>query len=131
MTRLLATRPKTRLFAGTPDQVRHVRDFTARAVEGCPVIDEIVQLASELAANAIMHTASGRRGTFTVAVFRLPERVRVEVRDRGSVKAPVAQASGDSRESGRGLALVEAIATSWGHHGGKHGRVVWFEMEWE
>lgn len=130
MTGLLATRPKTRLFPGSADQVRHVRDFAARAVDGCPVTGDVVHLASELAANAIVHTASGRGGTFSVAVFRLPGCVRVEVRDRGSAKTPVAHSSGHGRESGRGLALVAAIAARWGHYGGRHGRVVWFEVEW-
>lgn len=131
MNRLLATRPKARLFAGTPDQVRHVRDFTARALDGCPVTGETVQLASELAANAIVHTRSGQGGTFAVAVSRSPGCVRVEVRDRGSAMVPVTQAPGGTWESGRGLALVEAIAARWGHYGGRHGRTVWFEMEWQ
>lgn len=130
MTQLLATRPKTRRFQGSPGQLRHVRDFAARAVDGCPVTGDIVQLTNELAANAITHTASGLGGTFVVAVFRLREHVRVEVGDCGSAATPEVQASGDASESGRGLALVAAMTARWGYRGGENGRVVWFEVEW-
>jgi hypothetical protein len=33
--------------------------------------------------------------------------------------------------SGRGLGFVEELATRWGHHGNRDGRVVWFEVDWQ
>jgi hypothetical protein len=33
--------------------------------------------------------------------------------------------------SGRGLGLVESLATRWGHLGNRDGRVVRFEVEWQ
>jgi anti-sigma regulatory factor (Ser/Thr protein kinase) len=100
-------------------------------VAGCPVADDIVILASELAANAIVHTASAAGGLFIDAVRQAESLVRVEVCDAGSATIPVAQPFGDSQESGCGLALVETMATRWGHFGSYQSRVVWFEMEWE
>jgi LytS/YehU family sensor histidine kinase len=85
---------------------------------------------SWLLANAVRHTASGVDGTFCVLVQAAGGRVRVEVHDMGSASAPAVRRSGSARESGAGLALVEAIAGRWGFHGGQLGRVVWFEMDW-
>jgi hypothetical protein len=130
VTAAVAARPRVRVFAGSPHQVRHVRDFVGRAVAGCPVAGDVVLLASEVATNAIVHTASGAGGSFTVAVCQSGSRVRVEVLDGGSAKSPVAHAPGCPGESGSGLVLVGEIAARWGHSGGQHGRVVWFEVEW-
>lgn len=131
MTKALAARPRTRVFAGSPHQVRHVRHFVGQVIARCPVSDDVVLLASELATNAIVHTASGMGGTFAVAVSRTADCVRVEVTDGGSAKTPTAHRDGSSGEAGRGLRLVEEIAARWGYSGGQHGRAVWFEVEWK
>jgi serine/threonine-protein kinase RsbW len=130
MTAALATRSKAHVFVGSPDQVRQVRDFVGRVVAGCPVAGDVVLLASEVATNAIEHTASGAGGSFTVAVCRSACRVRVEILDDGSVKTPVAHRPGRPGERGCGLFLVSEFAARWGYSGGQHGRVVWFEVEW-
>ena len=121
--------PWMRAFRGVPGQVRHVREFVAAAVDGCPVADEVVLLASELATNAVLHTASGDGGTFRVVICMAGKRVRVEVHDGGSDTAPDARRPQTPEESGAGLRLVGAVAARWGHHGGRAGRVVWFEVE--
>ena len=131
MTKTLATRPETRVFSGWPTQVRQVRDFVRHLVAGWPVADDIVLLADELATNAIVHTASGSGGLFIVAVRQAESLVRVEVCDAGSVTIPVAHPFEDPEESGCGLALMEKMATRWGHFGSYQSPVVWFEMEWE
>jgi serine/threonine-protein kinase RsbW len=131
MSGATATIPQARTFAGSPEEMRNVRDFVRQLTEGCPVTDDVVLLASELAANAVRHTASGTGGTFCVLVQAAAGRVRVEVHDMGSVTAPAVRPSGSPRESGAGLALVEAIADRWGFHGSQLGRVVWFEMDWQ
>lgn len=59
MPETLSTRPKRRMFPGHADQIAHARDFTRRALGACPVLDEAILLVSELASNAIEHTATG------------------------------------------------------------------------
>jgi serine/threonine-protein kinase RsbW len=130
MSSATATIPQARTFAGSPEEMRNVRHFIRQLVKGCPVTDDVVLLASELAANAVRHTASGADGTFCVLVQAADGRVRVEVHDMGSDAAPAVRQSGSPGESGAGLALVEAIADRWGFHGGQLGRVVWFETDW-
>ena len=57
-----------RVFAGVPAQVAEVRQFVACLLDGCPAREALVSCASELSANAVIHTASGDGGFFTVEV---------------------------------------------------------------
>ncbi len=78
---------------------------------------------SELATNAVLHA----RSPVLLVASRTPEGVRIEVQDEapGVVEAGSLETAG---ERGRGLALVDALASCWGvdqHEGGKS---VWFEL---
>jgi anti-sigma regulatory factor (Ser/Thr protein kinase) len=120
--------PLARDFPGRPDQVSCARAFVADAVAGCPAADELVLMASELATNAVVHSASGDGGTFGVVVYRDEARVRVEVRDDGGENFPLVSPPGRFGESGAGLGLIASLADRWGHDGGPAGRTVWFEV---
>jgi serine/threonine-protein kinase RsbW len=126
-----ATIPKARTFAGSPEEIRNVRHFIRQCIEGCPVADDVILLASELATNAVRHTASGVDGTFCVLVQTASGSVRVEVHDLGSDSAPAIRHTSPPEESGAGLTLVDMISDRWGCHGSQLGRVVWFEMDWQ
>ena len=56
----------------------------AGAVGGSPIANDVVLLASELATNAVRHTASGDGGTFWVVIRMAGKWVCVTVRDDGS-----------------------------------------------
>jgi serine/threonine-protein kinase RsbW len=132
---LVAT-PKRRVFPGTPDQVAVARRFVARVLDGCPVADDALLCASELASNAIRHTRTGCRGKFQVIVGRGLTSVCVAVLDEGSDSTPALAAgtSGVLAESGHGLLAVESLAAWWGHHpycdGAIRGTAVWFRLDW-
>jgi serine/threonine-protein kinase RsbW len=129
MSKIAPAVSQTHIFGGSPREVRSVRDFVGHLVNGYPAADAVVLLSSELATNAILHTASGADGTFCVSVLVESRRVRVEVHDLGSVTAPAVRRSFQPGESGAGLRIVDTIADRWGTHGGPSGRVVWFEMD--
>lgn len=118
-------------FTGTAEEVRNVRGFVGRLLDGCPVADGVVLLSSELATNAVLHSASGAGGTFSVSVLVEHGWIRVEVHDLGSATAPIVRKSGQLAESGAGLRVVETIANRWGFYDEPTGRVVWFEMDWQ
>lgn len=122
---------QVRIFDGAPEEIRSVRAFVGQFVGGCPASDDVVLLSSELATNAVMHSASGDHGTFCVTVVIERGSVRVEVHDLGSSTSPAVRRSGQPAESGAGLGLVEVIADRWGFAGGERGRVVWFEKDWQ
>jgi serine/threonine-protein kinase RsbW len=124
------TLPIRRTFRGEQGQVASARDFVKRAVDGCPMLDEAVLLSSELCTNALLHTASGQGGSFDVTVFRGHDSLRVEVRDDGSENVPAIRGLDKFSEQGRGLALVDLIATRWGQNGDELGRSVFFELRW-
>jgi anti-sigma regulatory factor (Ser/Thr protein kinase) len=120
-----------RTFPGSPDQVARVREFVRLVLGPLPVVDEAVLLASELATNAVIHTASGQGGAFDVAVSRYPSAVHVEVHDAGSHQAPMPRPWDHLTEEGRGLGLVSLIAERWGHSEDTDGRSVFFELCWQ
>jgi anti-sigma regulatory factor (Ser/Thr protein kinase) len=126
----MMTEPARRAFPGCADQVARARQFVADELAGCPVSDEAVLCVSELATNALTHTASGDGGKFEVIVQRWLYLARVSVCDEGSQESPGARALDLISESGRGLGLVEMIADRWGQPGDGNGRVIWFEMSW-
>jgi anti-sigma regulatory factor (Ser/Thr protein kinase) len=131
MTAATMIRPRRRVFPGANGQVGRARLFVRDVLDGCPAADDAVLLTSELVTNAIAHTASGKGGKVVVTVYRADTRVRVEVQDDGSDQAPVVHAVGEARESGFGLELVDLMADSWGHCGGRRRRVVWFMLQWK
>ncbi len=126
-----------RAFTGHPDQVAQARHFVARALADCPAVADAVLLASELATNAVQHSATGLGGTFAVAIVHAPGRVRVTVIDDGAASLPAMAAADELSTSGRGLILVDCLAARWGYaHPAEHGRAaaaparaaVWFEL---
>ncbi|AFR09224.1 MULTISPECIES: ATP-binding protein [Nocardiopsis] len=126
-----------RRFPGLPSQIAYVRRFVARRLADSPELTTATLLASELATNAITHSASGRAtGKFEVCVLQAPGWARVEVRDLGSTTEepePQHRDPYDTAEHGRGLDLVEALSSSWGTEPRKdgRGRQVWFEIVWD
>jgi serine/threonine-protein kinase RsbW len=125
------TRPRKRVFPGRPEQVAHARQFVAQTLAGCPVIDKAVLCVSELAANALVHTASGNDGEFEIVVCRGQASALIAVYDDGSATPPIARGLDATSEDGRGLSVVALTASTWGHFGGKSGRAVWFELCWD
>ena len=76
-------------------------------------------VVGDLDVDAVGHEVDGhvRRG----------RRVHVEVADDDTSELHAVQASPDA-ESGRGLALVEALADRWGQVALPDGKVVWFDV---
>ena len=67
-----------RAYPGTISQPRQVRADLSGIARGFPAMDELLLLTSELAANAILHSRSGRPGgTFTVSRDALSQRLRM------------------------------------------------------
>jgi anti-sigma regulatory factor (Ser/Thr protein kinase) len=122
-----------RVFTGTTASVAAARRFTAAVLVACPAREALVACVSELAANAVVHTASGDGGEFAVEVIRpRPGVARIAVTDEGSRGDPSPAPASETAECGRGLALVAALAHSWGYstRAADDGRTVWAEACW-
>ena len=123
-----AARPATRYqrtFHGQPDQVSQVRRDLARHLAGCPAASDAVLIASELAANAVLHSASAGE-FFTVRCQARPGWVRIEVEDLGGPWQP--------RQPGsrpHGLDIITALTGpgGWGTQAAGDGdRIVWAQL---
>lgn len=102
---------------------RHwVSDYCADALNDDvrPVLE---LLTSEVVANAVLHGG----GALTLAVGRAPGEVVVAVSD-ASPQPPKVKAVELEATGGRGVALVEALATEWGWEPHLSGKRVWFRI---
>ena len=110
---------------------RIARRFVRETLGGWATEDETLEAAelcvSELVTNAVIHT-----GTPAELVAHLDDQfLTVLVRDGGvdgAVEQPPAHED-PMMISGRGLTLVDAIATAWAAEHGADGTTVWFEIE--
>jgi serine/threonine-protein kinase RsbW len=84
-------RPWVRTFPGVAASVPEARRFVTGLLTGCPAREVLVVCVSELSTNAIVHTASGNGGVFTVEV-ELPRdgTARISVTDAGRPSLPAA-----------------------------------------
>ncbi|WP_017624448.1 ATP-binding protein [Nocardiopsis chromatogenes] len=102
-------------------------------------------LGSELATNALVHSRSGRpEATYTLIVERGRGGLTLTCRDDGDKRLPPrvmaperaylrpsGLTSASSGEAGRGLALVDALSTTWGDNGWATHRNVWFHLSFD
>lgn len=80
-------------------------------------------LVSELVTNAILHA----RTDVTVRLELDPTRLRLEVMD-ASARQPVSRHYSLEATTGRGLALIDALAGRWGVDNDGQGKTVWAEI---
>lgn len=131
--------------AGVPG-VRRLVAETLRAWGRSGLVDDATLCASELAGNAALHSGCSY---IEVAVSQVPDGVRVSVEDDGAVPvsmvAPRTTLPGlddsfdveldeldlllaDQPATGRGLAIVSALAYDWGVQELDHGKRVWAHL---
>ena len=112
-------------MTGDARSVRAARSIVQDLLAGQPqeLRDVAILLTDELVTNALVHGG----GRFSLLV-QLDERaLRVSVGDRSTAPPRVLQADGE-REHGRGMAIVDTLATSWGTDQRPADKVVWFEL---
>jgi anti-sigma regulatory factor (Ser/Thr protein kinase) len=130
-----ATQRVHRTFLGEPGQVPQARDFVRCSVPervcSAQAAEDILVCATELAANAVLHSRSGLPGGhFSVEVAICARQwVRVAVEDSGGPWAERGTSDGDT-ESGRGLHIVSALSAAAGIIGDASGRTAWFCSRW-
>ncbi|WP_449065548.1 ATP-binding protein [Planomonospora algeriensis] len=115
----------SRHFLGSTASVREARRFVTAFLNGWPVVEAAELIVSELATNAVRHSASGRfGGRFLVTIHVGRDRLWLAVLDEGGPRTPEVL-DGQEDEGGRGLLLVSTLADSWGVDGDEQGRTVW------
>ncbi|WP_432190327.1 ATP-binding protein [Streptomyces sp. Tue6028] len=91
------------------------------------VTDVVVLLAAELLSNAVQHARQPYEGgaQVTLTAYCMHDCLCVEVADPDP-NPPVLRRARTDDESGRGLALIDAIADRWGVTERSDGKAVWF-----
>ena len=123
-------------FTGRPESVKEARDWLARriALADAPeeTADTALLLLSELATNNVRHAPPGERGDFYVRAFFFHGRLRVEIRDAEGRAPSLRVVTPDATaEGGRGLLLVNALASRWGRFQSVLGPGMFFELCWD
>lgn len=109
---LAVCRGPSRIFRGTSDQVAAVRRFVRSEFGEHLALDDAVLVASELAANAVVHTASGQPGGIFMAHLATVsvDHVAILITDQGRASEPSDKHPEANEESGRGLAVITELA---------------------
>ncbi|WP_078897957.1 ATP-binding protein [Streptomyces rimosus] len=123
-----------RKFPGTARSVRQARAYARRvAQQSVPGIAEehlaqVELLVSELVTNACRYgTEPG--DLIAVAVTASPAGAQIQVHDPAR-RRPRRRPPNPDRQRGRGLLIVEAVASSWGVAERPLGKVVWAVLAW-
>jgi MEDS: MEthanogen/methylotroph, DcmR Sensory domain/Histidine kinase-like ATPase domain len=106
-----------------PRQARHFVMDRLHAWGRDDVVDDAAFVVTELATNAVLHAESD----FHVAITQRNGVVRIAVTDSSRTE-PRRSDLGLAASCGRGLALIDALATSWGFNLVDHGKQVWAEL---
>ncbi|MGW6506637.1 ATP-binding protein [Streptomyces niveus] len=123
----------SRRFTRSDASVPAARAFTREVIDaadtaiGGSALDDVLLCVSELATNAVRHGVPVG-GALLVKVGADEHRVRVECHDANR-RRPRLRHPADDDQTGRGLLLVEAIASRWGTDERPFGKYVWFELD--
>jgi anti-sigma regulatory factor (Ser/Thr protein kinase) len=103
---------------------RFIREFCAAAELDPDVCETAALLTSELVTNAILHGRTRARLT----ARRPGDRLHVSVQDQNPA-LPAVGSHDLTAESGRGLAIVAALADDWGIETDNGSKAVWFALD--
>lgn len=125
--RALALRTSGVTYPGGIEHVRAVRADLHALLHDCPRAEDVILCASELAANASLHSNSRLSGgTFTVRATVIPSYyVRIEVEDNGGPW------TGDTSDptGHHGWDIIRALANGWGVEGDRNSRTIWARFD--
>jgi anti-anti-sigma regulatory factor len=114
-------------FSPVPNSVTGARQVTVEVcrtwrLEHLAASSELV--ATELVANAVQHA----RTPFDLTITRTDRNIHLAVRDYAAQLARLVGPGGETEPGGRGLIIVEALATWWGCTPTRDGKVTWATM---
>ena len=109
-----------------PASASRARQLAREEVATYPgeVIDTVALLVTELVANAVLHA----RTDLCFSIDITPPLIRISVTDQ-STRVPTLRHYDASDVTGRGLALVDALAANWGVDTTDDGKSVWCEVQ--
>lgn len=116
-------------FLAQPEEVAVVRRCVRAHLENwgaAELVDSAELCVSELVSNVVTHVGEGTPVRLGVSVAG--NRLRIEVRDPDSRALPVVLDASGEAETGRGMALIDALTERWGVRVDPEGKVTWCEL---
>ncbi|SFL81744.1 ATP-binding protein [Streptomyces pini] len=113
-----------------PEELSRLRRLTRSYLElwELETLADTAQLCvSELVANVILHIGEGT--PITLRFSARGRRLRIELNDPEPHRIPVLLPASDEAESGRGMALLDAVAADWGVALHAEGKAIWCELD--
>jgi serine phosphatase RsbU (regulator of sigma subunit)/CHASE1-domain containing sensor protein/anti-sigma regulatory factor (Ser/Thr protein kinase) len=110
-------------FEATPESIPTARRLVDEHLGASGAPADMALVVSELVTNAVLHG----RGDVRLRLVRRPSSVRVAVHDSSDDRPVVAEPSPDT-VGGRGLRIIEAVASDWGITEDGGGKWVWAEL---
>ncbi|MFM9444614.1 ATP-binding protein [Streptomyces acidiscabies] len=120
----------TTLLSPTPRGASRARQLTAEQLRrwGTP-LTPATQIVAELATNAATHGRVAGR-SFRLALHLADDILRLELTDTRGDDLPQLPTLTEESDSGRGLLLVDSLATRWGwREGPSPCKTVWAEVD--
>jgi anti-sigma regulatory factor (Ser/Thr protein kinase) len=118
----------SRMFLPVTESVRASRSFvvaTLQRIDADHLVHDANVIVSELATNAVRHA----RSPFRVSIDESPGLVCISVQDVGDGHAALPTIAPDEHAiDGRGIAIIDALAHSWGYDALDGGTVVWAQL---
>ncbi|WP_181871478.1 ATP-binding protein [Sphaerisporangium album] len=115
-------------LAGEPRSAGMAREFVREKLgDDHPALDTVTLLVSEVVTNAVVHSNSRNGGKVTLALADCHDFVHADVIDAGGEEVPRVR-DDESGEGGRGLHIVQALASGWGVRQDLTSRTVWFQV---
>ena len=108
---------------GTPAAARAFVRETLHPGSSDVRVDDVALVVSELVTNAVLHGD----GDIMLNVVVADDAVHVEVADAAPA-LPAPRAAPSDADSGRGLFIVDGVATRWGVRPAARGKVVWADL---
>jgi hypothetical protein len=106
-----------------PKQARRFVGEVLREWGLAELTDRASLIVTELATNAVVHAQSG----FTVSLSHSGSEVRIAVGDTATA-VPQRSRAGSAALVGRGIPIIEALASRWGHLALDEGKLVWADI---
>jgi anti-sigma regulatory factor (Ser/Thr protein kinase) len=126
VTGAVPQRRSSRRFDASPGAPCASRLFVTKLLHGLECrqsIEDAALVVTELATNAVVHA----RSAFVVSIGSSGGAVRVEVSD-GSRTPPSMRRPSLRARGGRGLSIVDAVASTWGVIHTSNGKIVWAQL---
>ena len=110
----------------SPSVARHIVGTLLRAWNLVQLRDALAVITSELVTNVYVHTPQA--DSFELAMIGSRQGVRLSIADGSAIK-PVIKELDPTTPTGRGLQIVQALASRWGTEEHERGKRVWVELD--